>query len=75
MAKYSMKDRKDMSRGTRDYDKGYAKGKGMGKKIMGHDGSVHKIQTTNAQKYDLSRMKWIPFCRDGYDREAFDYQW
>ena len=79
MAKYSMKDRKDMSMGTRDYDKGYRAGKaadmkGMPKE-MGHDGSVRKIETCNAEQYDMGRMQWKFGNRKGYNAEAWNYQW
>ncbi len=71
MAKYSKQDRKDMSMGTRDYDKGYAKGK----KVMGHDGKVDKIQTTDAEQYDMGRVQRRPMERRGYCKEAFDYKY
>ena len=84
MAKYSMKDRKNMSMGARDYDKGYAKGKnerymkgmsGMNKKVMGHDGKVERIETCEAEKYDMGRVQMRPYTSRGYDKQAFDYSW
>lgn len=73
MAKYTKQDRKDMSIGTRDYDKGYAKGMKMGS--MGHDGTVRSIETSDAEQFDLNKVQWRPMQRRGYSMEAFDYKY
>lgn len=83
-----MQDRKDMSIGARNYDKGYDKGyskgsnerymnsmKGMKEKVMRHASNVKGIETCNAEQYDMGRMEWRPYNRRGYDRQAFDYKW
>lgn len=83
MAKYNMKDRKDMSMGTSDYDKGYNKGmnerymsniKGMDQKVMKNHGNTMPIGTCENEKYDLNRMDWKPYNRQGYSEKAFDYK-
>lgn len=80
MAKYSMKDRKDMSMGTRDYDKGYARGrnerympKGMNKQIMGHDKRPMEISVPAGQGF--SEVKPFKSGNLGYPSKAFDYKY
>lgn len=83
MAKYSAQARKNMSMGTRDYDKGYSKGKnerymskGMGKdKIMKNHGNTSSIETTDAEQFDLGRVDFRPMMRRGYCMEAYDYKY
>lgn len=75
MKMYSPKDRKDMA-------KGYAKGrnerymkKGMGPKVMKNHGNTYPIETTDAEYYDMNRMKNKPMNRQGYCKQAFDYKY
>ena len=84
MAKYSMQDRKDMSIGMKNYDKGYNKGRnerymskmqGNNQKILKNEGMVKQIETCNAEQYDMNRVQWRPYNRRGYDMQAYDYKW
>lgn len=70
-----MKDRKDMSRGTRDYDKGYAKGMKVGSGVMKNHGNTQSIPTTSPEKFDLGKVDWLPMERRGYCMEAYDYKY
>lgn len=54
---------------------GMIKGKGMNKEVMKSDGNVFPIETTDAQKFDMGRMKILPMERRGYPEKAFDYKY
>lgn len=66
--KYSEQDRKDMSMGTRDYDKGLEKGMKMGR--MGHASEPKKLKTVPMCDYEKGRMS-----NRGYDEKAYDYKY
>lgn len=49
--------------------------KGSSGKIMKNHGNTTSIATTNAQLYDMGRVKNRPFCQEGYPSQAFDYKY
>lgn len=73
---YSKKDRMDMSMGTKDYDKGYARGMNdrygnpAAGKVMGHDRAPSKLNGMPMNMYSKSRCP-----NRGYDSKAYDYSY
>ena len=49
--------------------------KGMGGKVMGHACAVKPIETCQAEKYDVKRLKMMPQNSKGYNSQAWDYKY
>lgn len=61
-------------KGAKSKNERYMKGMKGGGEVMKHDGSVHGIETTGAQKFDMGKVQMRPMERKGYSVQAFDYK-